>query len=109
MQMQNKDFQDKMKQIQDKIGEEASGLILDEIGVLLTDNLNMNKEIEAKNIEIQEQKARNEKLLEVNGNLLQQVSMAEETPKTRTEPKPEEPKKAFDFREVFDEYGNFKK
>lgn len=108
MQMQNKDFQDKMKQIQDKIGEEASGLILDEIGVLLTDNLNMNKEIEAKNIEIQEQKARNEKLLEVNGNLLQQVSMAEETPKTRTEQKPEEIK-AFDFREVFDEYGNFKK
>lgn len=107
--MQNKDFQDKMKLIQDKIGEEASGLILDEIGVLLTDNLNMNKEIEAQRNEIAEQKARNEKLLEVNGNLLQQVSMAEETPPTRTQEQPKAETKPFDFRDAFDEFGNFKK
>lgn len=106
--MNNKDFQDKMNLIQEKIGEEASGLILDEIGALLTDNLNMNKEIETKNNEIENYKARNEKLLEVNGNLLQQVSMAEETP---TRPKEETPtkKEPFDFRSAFDEYGNFKK
>ena len=107
--MQNKDFQDKMKAIQDKIGEEASGLILDEIGILLTDNLNMNKEIEAKNNEIAEQKARNEKLLEVNGNLLQQVSMAEEQAPARAQEQPKAETKPFDFRDAFDEFGNFKK
>jgi len=105
--MQNKEFQDKMKQIQEKIGEDASALILDEIGVLLTDNLNMNKEIETKNNELAQQKERNEKLLEVNANLLQQVPMGMETPKEREEQKKEE-RKPFDFRQAFDEYGNFK-
>ena len=105
--MQNKEFQDKMKQIQEKIGEDASALILDEIGVLLTDNLNMNKEIETKDKELAQQKARNEKLLEVNANLLQQVPMGMETPKEREEQKKEE-RKPFDFRQAFDEYGNFK-
>lgn len=105
--MQNKEFQDKMKQIQEKIGEDASALILDEIGVLLTDNLNMNKEIETKDNELAQQKARNEKLLEVNANLLQQVPMGMETPKEREEQKKEE-RKPFDFRQAFDEYGNFK-
>lgn len=105
--MQNKEFQDKMKQIQEKIGEDASALILDEIGVLLTDNLNMNKEIETKDNELAQQKARNEKLLEVNANLLQQVPMGMETPKEREEQKKEE-RKHFDFRQAFDEYGNFK-
>lgn len=106
--MKNTDFQDKMKQIQDKIGEEASGLILDEIGVLMTDNLNMNKEIEKQENEIKEYKARNEKLLEVNGNLLQQVSMSEEPIRTQKE-QTETKKEPFNFRDAFDEYGNFKK
>lgn len=106
--MKNTDFQDKMKQIQDKIGEEASGLILDEIGVLLTDNLNMNKEMEKQENEIKEYKARNEKLLEVNGNLLQQVSMAEEPP-ARPKEQIETKREPFNFRDAFDEYGNFKK
>lgn len=107
--MKNPDFQDKMKQIQEKIGEEASGLILDEVGVLMTDNLNMNKEIENKDNEIKVLKERNEKLLAVNGNLLQQVSMAEEPPKANQVTEPEKRKQPFDFRSAFDEYGNFKK
>lgn len=108
--MTNQDFQDKMNKIQEKIGSEASALILDDIGVLITDNLNMNKESEKQANEIAEQKARNEKLLEVNGNLLQQVSMVEEPIKNQPSQKQQdEPRKAFDFREAFDEYGNFKK
>ena len=105
--MTNEEFQNQMKDIQDKIGEENSALIMDNIGLLITDNLNMNDSLKAKDTEIANQKARNESLLQVNGNLLQQVSIAEE-PKKRQEQK-EEPKKAFDFREAFDEYGNFKK
>lgn len=105
--MNNPEFQDKMKAIQEKIGEESSALILDEVGVLMTDNLNMNKEIENKDNEIKMLKERNEKLLAVNGNLLQQVSMAEESPTSKPETPPEK-KEPFDFRQVFDEYGNFK-
>lgn len=106
--MKNTEFQDKMNLIQEKIGEDASGLILDEVGVLVTDNLNMNKSIEEKDAEIEKLKARNNKLLEVNGNLLQQVSMAEDPVNVSKETKAE-PKQPYDFREAFDEYGNFKK
>lgn len=106
--MNNTDFQDKMKSITDKIGEENAALILDEIGILTTDNLNMNNEAAAKDKEIAELKARNSKLLDVNANLLQQVPMAKESdlkPKVKEETK----KEHYDFRTAFDQYGNFKK
>lgn len=109
--MQNKEFQDSINKITEKLGQEASGLILDDLGILLADNLNMNKEIEQKDNTIADYKQRNEKLLETNSGLFQQIAMAKETAPevplynepTQTEKKP------FDFREAFDEYGNFKK
>jgi len=107
--MKNTEFQDKMNAIQEKIGEDASGLILDEVGVLVTDNLNMNKSIEEKDEQIRTLKERNEKLLQVNGNLLQQVSMAEEPLNNVSKETTPTKKEAFDFRNAFDEYGNFKK
>ena len=106
--MNNSDFQVKMNQIQEKIGQDASSLILDEVGVLLSDNVSMNKTIEDKDNEIKMLKERNEKLLQVNGNLLQQVSVAEE-PKTQQQEQETKKKEPFDFRTCFDEYGNFKK
>jgi len=104
--MKQNEFQDKLNSIQEKIGEEASNLILDEIGILLTDNQNMNNVILDKDKEIERLKKTNETLQNVNGNLLQQVAMAED-PMTITQ-KEEEIKKPFDFRSAFDEYGNFK-
>lgn len=104
--MKQNEFQDKLNSIQEKIGEEASNLILDEIGILITDNQNMNTVIQDKDKEIERLKKTNETLQNVNGNLLQQVAMAED-PMTKTQ-KEEETKKPFDFRSAFDEYGNFK-
>ena len=46
--MKEADFQEKLNSIQEKIGEDASNLILDEIGVLLTDNKSMNNLIDDK-------------------------------------------------------------
>lgn len=107
--MKEADFQEKLNSIQEKIGEEASNLILDEIGILLTDNKNMNGEIQNKQMEIERLKKTNETLQNVNGNLLQQVSMAEDPDiKKQKEIHSEETKKPFDFRTAFDEYGNFK-
>ena len=73
--MTNAEFQDKMNSIQEKIGQDASSLILDEIGILLTDNQNMNDTIKNKDTEIDRLKKNNEMLQNVNGNLLQQVAM----------------------------------
>ena len=105
--MTNSEFQDKMNSIQEKIGKDASNLILDEIGLLLTDNVNMNSEIAAKETEIERLKKTNETLQNVNGNLLQQVAMGED-PEVTSKKEEKEEYKPFDFRTAFDEYGNFK-
>ena len=105
--MKTNEFQDKMNSIQEKIGSDASNLILDEIGILLTDNQNMNNVILDKDKEIERLRKTNETLQNVNGNLLQQVAMGEETI-TQKEKKEEPEIKPFDFRTAFDEYGNFK-
>lgn len=109
--MQNKEFQDSINKITEKLGQEASGLILDDLGILLADNLNMNKEIEQKDNTIKDYKQRNEKLLETNSGLFQQIAMAKETEQQTQPTQTQEPQtqKPFDYREVFDEYGNFKK
>lgn len=105
--MKSSEFQDKMNSIQEKIGEEASGLIIDEIGLLLTDNKNVNNELQEKDKEIEKLKARNESLMNVNANLLQQVAMADDPDVQELEDNAmNEP---FDFRSAFDENGNFKR
>ena len=105
--MKNQEFQDTMTKMQEKIGEEATALILDDIGTLLSDNQNMNKTIDDKDKEIENLKKRNESLMNVNANLLQQIPMGSEEDLEPTK-KEETKKEPFDFRSAFDEYGNFK-
>lgn len=103
--MKNPEYQTKLNEIQEKIGQDASALIMDDIAILLTDNQNMNQSIEDKDKEIANLKKRNESLMNVNANLLQQVPMG-----TEEELKPNEPEKkkeSFDFRSVFDEKRKF--
>lgn len=102
--MKNKEFQDKMNSIQEKIGQDASNLILDEIGALLTDNQTMNTSMEEKDKEIERLKKTNETLQNVNGNLLQQIAMGDDV---ETQTKENETKIPFDFRSAFDEKRKF--
>ena len=115
--MKTQEFQNKLNDIQEKIGKDSASLILDDIGILLTDNQAMNTLIENKNQElenlkngkdkeIERLKRTNETLQNVNGNLLQQIGMGEDTTNTENE---EEKKRSFDFRTVFDSKGNFKR
>lgn len=106
--MEVKKFQDKINIIQEKIGKNASNLILDELGELLTDNKTVNDELSNKDKEIEKYKKTNETLQRVNGNLLQQVAMGSEEdlkPKTKEQEKPKE----INYKDAFDEKGNFKK
>lgn len=105
--MKNQDFQTKINSMQEKIGQEAANLILDDIGLFITDNQNMNKDIEKLQEKIKSLEDKNQKLIEVNGNLLQQIPMGTEED-LKPEIKKEEKKEPFDFRSAFDEYGNFK-
>ena len=104
--MKSSDFEKTINSIQEKIGEEASSLILDDIGILLTDNKKVNEELTSRDEEITKLKKDKETLQRVNSNLLQQIPMGEETD-LKPENKIEEKRKPLDFRTVFDEKRKF--
>lgn len=101
--MTQSEFQQKIDGITKKLGDEASNLVLDDIGLLLTDNSNMNKEKEKMQKEIEDLKSRNEMLQNVNGNLLMQVTMdhIEKTPDKKEEKIPYDIKKSFNSKGEF--------
>ena len=103
--MEYKDFDSKMSAMLDKVGTEASNLILDDVASFLTDNQKMNDELIKKNEEIERLKNLNTKLQQVNGNLLLQLPTQKEKEETEESPK----KHSFDWHDVFDEKGNFKR
>lgn len=106
--MKKEEFDSKMTSILDKIGSDSSSLILDDVAILLSDNENMNKEIERKEAEIVDLKKKNETLQKVNGNLLLQVGFQDdEEPKKEIENK-NYGRPDFNMRSVFDKNGNFK-
>jgi hypothetical protein len=108
--MKKEEFENKMNAIQEKLGKENASLIADELGLLITDNAQMNKELENKNNEISKLKTDKENLQEANINLLQQIPMGDDTESIyKKEEKPVEKPKPFDYRTVFDEKGNFKR
>jgi len=103
--MKKEEFDSKVTSIMDKIGQEASSLVLDDVAVLLTDNENMNKEIESKDKEIADLKKRNDTLQRVNGNLLLQVGVGQEDKPKNIEENKGRP--IFDPKSCFDSHGNF--
>lgn len=108
--MELKEMEELTKKMQEKIGKEAAGLIADDIGLLLSDTKKVNTEKEKYTEQIKTLKDQKEKLIETNGNLLQQISVGEETSFSAT-PKKAEEKEApsLSFRDAFDEKGNFKR
>ena len=104
--MEVKKFQEKMNSIQEKIGQDASNLILDDIGELLNDNKEVNEELTSKDKQIEAKNKTIETLQKVNGNLLQQVSMGKEED-IKPEPTKEEKPKYINFKDAFDEKRKF--
>lgn len=105
--MKEKDFQDLIQNMQSKLGEEASGLIADDLGMLISDNKATNDTAAKYQDEIKMLRDQKEKLIATNGNLLQQISFGVEE-QTKEEVK-EEPRKHIDFRDFIDASGNFKR
>lgn len=105
--MKEKEFGELINSIQSKIGEDASNLILDDIGTLINDNKKMNEDFDAQVKENNSLKKRNETLQNVNGNLLQQISVGTEDQIINKEKEEEKKKEPFDFRSVFDENRKF--
>lgn len=102
-------FEDIQKSMEKKLGKENSALIADDFATLITYNSEREKTIKDNKEEIDRLKKDKDMLINANGNLLQQINQESEeifAPKVKEEEKPKEP---FNFRNMFDEKGNFKK
>lgn len=98
-------FLDSMKE---KLGEENSALISDDLGNLITKNTEVYNMMGNKDKEIANLKSLNEKLVSANGSLLQQVGAGFEK-STHEVVEEDTPKKSFNFMDAFDEKGHFKR
>lgn len=104
--MKEEDITKISESIKEKLGEEATALIADDLGILITQNKEVQDMLEKQEKEITTLKDTNEKLVLANGNLLKQVPMA---PAEEKNPENTSVKKSFNFSEMFDKHGNFKK
>lgn len=103
--MKEEDLKKITDSISSKIGEENAALIADDFGLLFTGNKTSLENIDSLNKEIVSLKDTNQKLVAANGSLLQQIPMGK-----TIEPKKEiteREEKSFNFRDAFDEKGNF--
>ena len=101
-------FDEITKNINDKLGKENAGIIADDMASLITYNTKINKDIKSRDDEITKLKKDKEMLIEANGNLLQQIS-SESDEILKPKIKKEEEAKSFNFYDMYDEKGNFKR
>lgn len=102
--MKIEEYEKVLNSIQEKIGDENSGLIADDLGTLLTDYQELNENLNNKNTQIEELNKTKEMLVSTNGKLLQQVGMGIIKPEPEEDTKPKEP---FNFKNCFDEKRKF--
>ena len=105
--MNNEELKKITDNITSKIGEENASIIADDIGLLFTANTQNIETIESLNKQVSDLKETNEKLVACNGSLLQQIPAVADYDKHQKEEAPA-PKKAFNFKDVFDKNGYFK-
>lgn len=93
--------------IEEKLGKENSAVIADDIGLLMTGNAKAQKTLQERESEISELKAKNEKLVLANGNLLKQVPQESET-SVKSRPKDENSEDVkINLSDAFDKSGRF--
>ena len=105
--MKNEEMKQLTDSIQEKLGKDAVGIIADDLGKIISDNAQMNTEIENRDTKITKLESDKELLTTTNGKLLQQISMGNETDFIKKEKKPVEKPKPFSFKSAFDEKGRF--
>lgn len=103
--MKEEDIKNTIESIKSKLGEETSALIADDLGILITKNTEIQKQISEKDNKITALGDKVDKLVLANASLLQQIPMG-------NDPQPKEENKEsedFSFKSVFDSKGNFKR
>lgn len=106
--MKNEDLNVITDSIKEKLGDEATALIADDLGLLISENTKIFNEMNTREKEITRLKENNEKLVLANGKLLQQVPIAHDNKQKESE-EDNNSKKSFSLNDVFDKNGHFKK
>jgi len=107
--MKNEDLNVITDSIKEKLGDEATALIADDLGLLISENTKIFNEMNTREKEITRLKENNEKLVLANGKLLQQVPIAHDNKKQKESEEDNNSKKSFSLNDVFDKNGHFKK
>lgn len=89
----------------EKLGEEQSAMIADDMGLIMTGFEDMNNQISERDKRIKELEEDKAKLVASNGNLLRQIPVMKE----ESDEEKDVAKKPFNFKDAFDAKGNFKK
>lgn len=103
--MKEEDLKNTIDNIKTKLGEENSALISDDLGILITKNTEIQKEIKTKDEEISGLNDKVNKLVLANSSLLQQIPMGDDP--TTSKSKKEDDDKPFSYKSLFDKKGNF--
>lgn len=101
--MKTENMQSLIDNIQEKLGDENSNLILDDLVTIISDNKEMNETITSKDNDIKKLQQTNSQIMQVNSKLFQQIPLENEEEKS----KKDEEENPFSFRKMFDEKGNF--
>lgn len=94
--------------ITEKMGEENSAVIADDLGELITINAQTQKSLADKDKEIARLTAVNEKLVISNGNLLKRVPVEHKSVPVERQDESVETK-PISYEDIFDKNGNFKR
>lgn len=106
--MKKEELNKALETMQNKLGQEQSSIIADDLGILVTDNEKMNKDYDDLMEKYHKSEIRNQQLVEANSNLLRQVSAPPETSRSYGgEEDRTKQKKDIDIRTAFDAKGNF--
>ena len=100
------DIQTSLDAIKNKLDDETYAKISEDIANIQIFQNSNNEILENNKKEISKLKDDKEALIKANGNLMLKIPRSNNNPFEEDEK--QEPKKTFDFRDVFDEKGNFK-
>lgn len=101
-------IEDITNSIKNKLGEEESGKIADDLANLLIHDKSLNDSISEKDKNISKLKDDKDILVQANANLLSKIPMGKASDDSFENQKEDESPKVFDYRDIF-EKGRFKR
>lgn len=107
--MNDKEFSDITKSIEDKLDKDKSAIIADDLGRMMTGFETMQQQLKDRDKRIKELENDKEKLVLANGNLLKQIPVTRDDGDSNDNEDNKPSYENFDFKAALDDKGNFKK